>query len=105
MNANAQLIRWDRGEVLTLGFALLASQYPVGTTFSWKFQVTSGSDSSVVFNATGNVTVSSGLTLSVPISESNTLATDVGTHGFTLWDTTNKRTLAKGVVQVGKSQM
>ena len=101
-----QSICWNRGEVLTLPFSLLAEQYPVGTSFSWKFQVASGVDFTTLnLNVTGDLVVSSLLTLTVPITEANSLATPEGAHRFSLWDVTTKRLLAEGVVRVGPAQL
>jgi hypothetical protein len=96
-----QSIEWDAEELITLPFAVRADQYPNGTVFAWKFQVVL--DGAEVFATTGTATVA-GLSFDVPLTTTQTNQA-VEQYEFSLKDTTNSRTLAKGTLTVNAGQV
>lgn len=104
MSTKAQSLAFNRGEAVSLPFAVLASQYPNGTSFNWKLQILN-EDETVEFEKTGTATVAS-LSFTVALTTANTLACDEGNYPlWTLWDTTNSRRLAFGPCYVEASQV
>lgn len=104
MALTAQSLTFNRGEALSLPFAVLASQYPNATVFNWKFQIID-TDGTVALEETGTATVAS-LSFAVELTAVDTLTLEEQDYPYwSLWDTTNKRLMAFGTAYVGPAQV